>query len=215
MEPLQLQDMKAIERKLYLKLVMKGHLHLEGSASPEELLYLYETARREGARLIGEIGFNAGFSSYALLATHPEARVVSFDIGDHGYVGDAKALIDREFPGRHELVFGDSRETLPRFADERPERFDFFFIDGGHDYEVASADIRNARSVCREGAAIVMDDLVPWLPWGAGPTRAWEEALAAGAIRQEELVQDGMRVEKVTEPAGRAWALGRFNGSAG
>jgi hypothetical protein len=41
-------------------------------------------------------------------------------------------------------------------------RFDLVFIDGGHDYETARADVVNLRSLCKPETAVVMDDLVPW-----------------------------------------------------
>jgi hypothetical protein len=54
------------------------------------------------------------------------------------------------FPGRHELITGDSRETVPAFADEYPTRaFDLIYIDGGHDYEIAKATSRTASGSAR------------------------------------------------------------------
>src|SRR5690349_3633213 len=96
-----LADMKKIEREILRFLLFRGTFLLEGSSTPEQLLYLASTVKRTGARVIGEIGFNAGFSSYAFLSAHPEAQLVSFDLGNHSYSKAAKTLIDKRFPTRH------------------------------------------------------------------------------------------------------------------
>lgn len=189
----------------------RRRLVLEGSATPEQLAYLMRLVRREDARLVAEVGFNAGFSSLAFLRSSGNVRVVSFDIGLHPYVADAKAYIDDAFPGRHELVHGDSRKTIPAYYEANQSvRFDLVFVDGGHQYEVARADLLNLQPLSRRGAAVVMDDVVPGRRWGDGPARAWNELVTERLIVEEELFQDGARVTKTTPDAVRAWALGRF-----
>ena len=65
------KGVKGIERFLF----WRGKFIAEGSASLEELVWLAETARKNNAKLVGEIGFNAGFSSYAFLAAAPDFKV--------------------------------------------------------------------------------------------------------------------------------------------
>jgi len=188
-----------------------GERIYEGSSSAEEVVYLGKTAIQEGADLIAEIGFNGGVSSMAFLRSRPTARVVSFDIGTHTYIDAAKEYVDQRFPDRHELVVGDSLETVPRYLRDNPDVcFDLAFIDGGHAYEVAKADIVNMRPLCRPGAALVMDDLVPWQKYGKGPSRAWAEAIEEGVITQDELVKDGRVIQELRRPALRVWALGHY-----
>jgi len=89
-------------------------------------------AKSRSMSLIGEIGFNAGFSSHAFLRANAGARVISFDMGWHSYCGLAKKLLDRRFPGRHTLILGDSKQTLATFGENYPHlRFDLVLIDGG------------------------------------------------------------------------------------
>lgn len=62
---------------------------------------------------IGEIGFNAGHSSVMLLSFLPSATIMSFDICKHSYTLLAHEYVQHIFPNRHELVCGDSLNTLP------------------------------------------------------------------------------------------------------
>lgn len=187
---------------------------IEGSADATELAYLAKLAKDPRVKLIGEIGFNAGFSSYTFLAANPKAVVYSFDLGEYEYVLPAKQYIDKMFPGRHTLVIGDSLQTVPSFQRTHPQlKFDLIFVDGGHDYEVAKADLVNMRVFASQNTILVTDDLTPWKPWGEGPTRAWQEALSEGLVVQEELVRDGRVVSTIEPPGERSWVVGRYRES--
>lgn len=184
---------------------------IEGTTSEEECLYLMNLVRQNSPKLVGEIGFLAGFSSYAFLEADPDLQVVSFDIGWHDVVKYAKEFIDEKFPGRHTLIMGDSRETIPKYHREYPDIvFDLFFIDGGHDYEIAKADLVNVRSLCNPSSLVVIDDLMPWKPWGKGPTKAWTEMIEQGAIKQIEIIKDGISVAEIKPDGDRCWAVGRY-----
>lgn len=183
----------------------------EGSASLEQLAYLQKYASTPDIQLIGEIGFNTGISSCALLESNPEANVVSFDLGQHDCVDPAKRFIDQKYPGRHTLIKGDSVEMVPHFSKMNPNvSFGFIFIDGGHAYKTAKNDILNCRQLASLETTIVIDDLVPWIPYGVGPTKAWQEMCYKGIVIQEELVQEGKIVQELTPPGLRAWARGRY-----
>ncbi|MDP3999831.1 MAG: class I SAM-dependent methyltransferase [bacterium] len=161
---------------------------------------------------VGEVGFNGGHSSYAFLSARPDIEVISFDLGSHAYVKAAKRFIDQRFPGRHTLILGDSLQTVPAFTRKYPQqRFDMLFVDGGHTYAVASADLENLRSLGHESTIIVIDDLTPWNPWGQGPTQAWSEAQDKGLVRQTDLVRDGTQVSRI-EGSGndKIWATGNY-----
>ncbi|MFF1823381.1 O-methyltransferase [Kribbella sp. NPDC058245] len=183
-----------------------GRLY-EGGASVEEATYLQEVTVRTGALRIAEVGFNVGFSSIAFLESSPDVTVVSFELDQRHAVVLAKEYVDQNYPGRHELIIGNSLTTLPAYE---AGKFDLVFVDGGHEYEVATADIRNAARLAKPDGLVVVDDLVPWYPWGVGPTQAWDEAVADGLIEPLELLVDGKPVDLIAEPGDRAWALGRF-----
>jgi predicted O-methyltransferase YrrM len=189
----------------------RGHLPTEGSSSPEQQDYLRRLVRQSKARLVGEIGFNAGFSSLAFLSASADVQVVSFDIGRHEVVGTSKEFVDAQYPGRHELVLGDSACSVPRYRTQHPETsFDIVFIDGGHEYEQAREDISNMRALSHPGTSVVVDDLTPWFWWGEGPTRAWTEAISQGMITPVEIFKDGQLVHGIEPPGERSWGLGHY-----
>jgi predicted O-methyltransferase YrrM len=166
-------------------------------------------------RNIAEVGFNAGHSSYLFLNSRPDVQVTSFDLGEHAYIHLAKWIIDEHFPGRHELVIGDSRETVPAFTISHPDRrFDLIFIDGGHQLEVARADIENCRSLAIDRTIVIMDDLNANTAYGKGPVRAWADAQHDRLIVEDVLVEDGSPVLVLDSGApqklGYRWALGHY-----
>lgn len=190
-------------------LTSRGAEIIEGSASELQQKWLCDFAARLGALSIGETGFNAGFSASALLSSHPDAKVTSFDLGEYAHVADAKTLVDARFPGRHRLITGDSRLTLPNYKSE--ELFDLVFIDGAHGFRVARADILNFRRLCKPDAKIIMDDIMPWYKFGRGPTLAWLQMITSGVLTQlEELLNDGQKALFPHLSAERIWGVGHY-----
>jgi predicted O-methyltransferase YrrM len=191
----------------------------EGSSSPAQLTDLVAAARSGNVRRIVEVGFHAGLSSWAFLEANPDASVVSFDLGFHECVGPAKELIDKKFPGRHELVLGDSKISMPEYRTTSPDaRFDLAFIDGGHHLEEARSDLGNVTQMCPSGATVIVDDILPDMFWGKGPTQAWEEQVEAGVVveharRSSEPSGDvlsAMWPRLGSYPVPRCWAIGTF-----
>jgi predicted O-methyltransferase YrrM len=200
-----LQDMRRLRLRVLGSLLLRGRPPWRGSSSATELLYLARTAQRTNARLIGEIGFNAGLSSHAFLEAHPDVQVISFDLCETRSAPAskiAKKMIDERFPGRHTLICGDSRLTVPEFKASNPGLcFDLVFIDGGHSYECARADLLNMRELSSKDTAVIVDDLVPQFRYGAGPAQAWSDAVEEGLLHESEVVKDGKM---------RAWGLGQY-----
>lgn len=146
----------------------------------EEVLLAAEAARSalsrgKRVRTVCQTGFNTGVSALALLcATRKEVIVHSFDLGEHSYVHPAAAYLESLYPGRHRLTLGSSLDTLPA---ERQRRgitrhgnstgpssgyCDYVFIDGGHTFEVAMADIRNFRELSAPQTTVAVENCNAW-----------------------------------------------------
>lgn len=191
----------------------RADLGVEGGSSDEEFEFLSRMAFTE---LLGhengticETGFNYGTSAYSFLCS-TQARVVSFDLGEHKYVESAKSLISTMFPGRFELVIGDSTRKIPQAQNLQ---CDFFFVDGGWSQETAKADIQNFMRLAKSGALLVVDDCGPYQNGGMGSvTQAWNESL------QSQLIEEayGGR-HSFTAPDGthRSVCLGRYRSQQG
>jgi len=86
--------------------------------------------------------------------------LVSFELGDHNYSVSSIHYLQEQFPGRLELILGDSTKTIPTFKSLHPDfKCDVIFIDGGHTYEVALEDIRNMAGLAAEKAWVAIDDI--------------------------------------------------------
>lgn len=152
------------------------------------LLQLIEMRKESKEINILEIGFNAGASSeFFLKNTAPETKVVSFDLNEWPTVMPAKYFLDEKYPGRHTLIVGDSRKTIPAFRELcKLKRFDLIFVDGGHDYKIAKSDMENIQSFAHKDTIVVLDDVCREQTnirhYSIGPTRVWNEFLEEGKI---------------------------------
>ena len=98
--------------------------------------------------------------------------------------------LNRTFPGRHHITFGDSTKTVSRFAAIHPEvKCDVILVDGGQSHSVAIGDLRNFRKLANvERNVLVLDDI------NLQPvTTAWIEAEAAGLTVQRFSCTDQSR----------------------
>ena len=109
---------------------------------------------------IVEIGFNTGVSSAYFLSARDDINVISVDIGYHRYINECKKLIDEQFPGRHKLIIGDSRQIIPELYIKSEPRIkaDLIFIDGDHTEPMPLIDARNCLALADKETVLVMDD---------------------------------------------------------
>lgn len=169
----------------------KGFGDFEGNTNDvvgqvEDLIGL---SNSDNAINVMEIGFNAGHSAEVFLKNNRNLSLTSFDIGTHEYVTAAKEYIDRTYPNRHTLVIGNSTSSIPSFARSHATKFDVIFIDGGHDYETANADLSNCLHLAHKDTIVILDDTLfsgSLPPCTVGPTRTWTEHLQAKKINELE-----------------------------
>ena len=134
-----------------------------------------------------EIGFNAGHSAEVFLKNNSKLTLTSFDLGSHDYVLTAKEYIDVIYKNRHTLILGDSTITVPKYINDNPnKKFDVIFIDGGHDYSIANADLQNCMNLAHKDTIVIIDDTIytpGWEHWYTiGPTKTWLEHIANNKI---------------------------------
>ena len=154
---------------------------VEGSVVPEQVADLARFSGPDTSVL--EIGFNAGMSAAAFLSTG--ARLTSIDTGQWACTEPGVARLSALYPEHFKFVQGDSRNVV------LPEtRYDLCFIDGGHDYEVALADIRRFTPL---SYMVVVDDLQM-----EPVRRAVETAVAEGTFK--------VRLER--SGGSRQWVIG-------
>jgi hypothetical protein len=172
-----------------------------GNAGASVQAYIYaEWAAHRGFKTICETGFNAGHSALRFLALST-AHVYEFDLGFHEYGKVSADFLQRNFPGRFTVTWGDSTESLPSFKQQHPDvTCDLVIVDGGHDYRVAMADLKNFMSMASEKHLLAMDDTP-----GTGCddcTKAWNELVGKGCIKE---------LQKVPMGANRGFSIGQFS----
>lgn len=193
---------------------------------------LRELVEKRKPTSIMEIGFNGGHSALLFLAiTPPETKVVSFDLGEYAHVFAAKRYIDSVFPGRHTLVTGDSTTTVPNYEEQvahrmknpktaPPLRFDFIFIDGGHQDDIPIKDILNSHRLVRDEDTIVaIDDICRdkqrHAQYTIEPTNSWDQMISAGVIKEDGyddyfLIMMNECDESATHCMSRGMAWGKY-----
>ena len=130
-----------------------------------------EMARIPWVKTICEVGFNAGHSAISWLAADMKVNLYSFDLGKHDYVRPLAEYVTQRYPGRFQIILGDSRETMPKFIREHPAvKCDIMSIYGAHFDEVIQEDFNNFQKMANPKNLLHYDDY----PSGATPIRTQE-----------------------------------------
>lgn len=174
----------------------------EGGCSETQIAWFKDWFERHpDVRSVLEIGFNAGMWCEVVLQANPLCKITSVDLGSHDYVAKAKEYIDKEFPGRHELLLGDSRVVVPTIT----KKFDVIFIDGGHAWGIPEADILNCKELAYPHTTLIIDDFGNY--HGQEVLSDFHKVDALGFIKHPYRV---IGSKDPTDVEGRTWFLGQY-----
>lgn len=111
---------------------------------------------------ICEIGVNAGHSLLIMLFENPDAEYLLFDLNCHAYTIPCLEYIASAFPTtKISLMTGDSTKRVVQFLmnnENELNTFDLCHIDGGHTYDIFSADFNNIKYLSKMGCPVIFDD---------------------------------------------------------
>lgn len=133
-----------------------------------------------------EVGVNGGHGTVAMLLANPRMTVASFDLGEWPYSRHIYDLLSIAFPNRVHFVVGDSKRTLPPFAERvrngSEPTCDLVLVDGEHSRDGVLRDVKNMRSMIAKGAKgsavkVLIDDVN-----FAGPRAGLEAVVKQGLI---------------------------------
>lgn len=136
-------------------------------------------------RTVCETGFNVGYSTHLWLAANPNIHVYSFDIGQLGCSKPMAAFITSKYPGRVNITWGDSTQTMPQFIKDNPDiKCDLMVIDGGHIYSVAKKDRLNFSQMVSGPHNILFIDNYPDFRFKNDLAHAWDEGIRSGQVAE-------------------------------
>jgi hypothetical protein len=143
--------------------LLEQHLNFslgQGHSGQLPFLTLSLAALSMHASSFCQTGFNSGHSAVTALASNAAISVLSFDLGEEAAVAAAASYIDshHSYRGRHELVLGDSRDTVVAASSARPRWCDVSFVDGGHFGDVPLSDILALALMSHQRTLLVVDD---------------------------------------------------------
>lgn len=180
---------------------LNGYEKIEGGTHPGQFRTQMRLAREVDAKKICETGFNFGASALAFLCSNKDASVMSYDIGEHKYVQEAKKFIQATFQDKlgHKLnvELGDSKDTLKNAVDNlgRAGTCDMSYVDGGRDLVTLQSDIARLALLTKTGGRIVVancnrENIVRPPGGNKFVNEAYIKALADGVIQHDQQISE-------------------------
>lgn len=120
-------------------------------------LYASEPKNGEVAIELGSFqGKTARVMGAALEAIGVDCKVISVDC--FLYCAGCRVkwqMLNGPYASRNELVVADTRDFMPKYCGSTVA---FIFVDAGHEYEEAKADVLNSMDKLRVGGVLFIDD---------------------------------------------------------
>jgi predicted O-methyltransferase YrrM len=83
-----------------------------------------------------------------------ETDIQELNVKKHCRMEDVKKKLN----GRSQLIKGNTRDTLPEFAENCEKTVDLAYIDGGHSIETIQSDWNNIRPLMAPDGVVIFDD---------------------------------------------------------
>ncbi|ELT87779.1 hypothetical protein CAPTEDRAFT_211802 [Capitella teleta] len=113
-----------------------------------------------------ESGLNAGHNALIWLTAKKTTRVISFDQGKRSYTREAAKFLQKEYPTRFNVTWGDSTSTLLKYQRDHADfKCDVIFVDSESTAKSGESDASIFRLMAKDGHLFI---------FGGYPTRsAW------------------------------------------
>jgi hypothetical protein len=152
-----------VERVKHAHDLLNQHLNFsfgQGHSGQVEHLTITLALLSKEASTFCQTGFNSGHSAVTVLESSRSIKVLSFDIGWESVVFAAERYMNghERYSSRHELVLGDSRDTVAAVADARARFCDMVLVDGGHFNDVPFSDIMSLALLSHNATLLIVDD---------------------------------------------------------
>jgi len=120
-------------------------------------------SRSSAIETVCETGFNGGSSAFIWLTNPYVKKVYSFDLMEKeekkNFKFVAKDYLQTTFPGKLEVIEGDSTISVPKFVKENPHvKCDLVLADGGHGGDIPYHDLNNLSQISHSGTLVLVDD---------------------------------------------------------
>ena len=145
---------RTLAKYVHLDPVMEGHI---GNLKEQGLFY-WILGNISVVRTVCEIGFNAGHSALIWLESNPLIHLHSFDINTHKYTQHMANYLKGKYPGRFDIYFGMSDDTIPVVSKQQKLVCDIIIVDGGHYGDQPLKDIISMRRFAHKGSLLLIDD---------------------------------------------------------
>lgn len=156
--------------------------------------FLNLLVKLHGSRRILEIGTLGGYSTICLARALPaNGKLISLELEEkHAQVAQQN-IAEAGLTERVEIRVGPALESLMRLQAEKPEPFDFVFIDA--DKPNTAPYFEHAMKLCKSGSVIIADNVVRK---GLLADAASKDANVQGMRRFIDIVSKDARVEATT-----------------